>query len=63
MAATEYQILEKLELAVRQFSQRCAVKGKVWAVAEGRNWVKDFFKMGKISACLYADGNDAVERK
>lgn len=36
----------------------------MWAVAEGESWVKRFFfLMGKISACLYADQNGAVERK
>lgn len=44
MAATEYEILEKVELAVRQFSQVCCKGKKVWAVAEGRNWVRIFFK-------------------
>lgn len=35
----------------------------MWAVAEGESWVKkEFFLMGKISACLYADRNAAVKK-
>lgn len=35
MAATEYEVLEKVELAVRQFSQRCAVKARKYG-----QWLK-----------------------
>lgn len=60
-AIPKHEIIEKLEIAVGQFFEFCCKGKKIWVIAEGENWVKNIYiKMGKISAYLYADRNDAV---